>query len=69
MNTSSDFFGMFYIARLMNAFIHTDNKKKNNLYQLLYFIYSVLTILSLLIGNIPIFNVAIDIIALFIISF
>lgn len=34
----SDFFGMFYIARLMNAFIHADNKKKNNLYQLLYFI-------------------------------
>lgn len=64
-----DFFGMFYIARLMNAFIHADNKKKNNLYQLLYFIYPVLNIFSLLIGNIPIFNVAINIVALFIISF
>lgn len=65
----SDFFGMFYIARFMNAFIHSENKKKSNLYCLLYFVYPILTILSLFIANTPILNVSINIIALFIISF
>lgn len=65
----SDFFGMFYIARFMNAFIHSDNKRKSNLYCLLYLTYPTLTIFSLFLGNLPGLNVFINIISLFIISF
>ncbi len=65
----SDFFGIFYISRFMNAFMHYDNKRNNDLYKLLYMAYPVLTVFSLLIGNIPIINIMVNIIALLIISF
>lgn len=64
----SGFFGIFYIERFLGTFIHNENKRRNKLYVLLYLVYPLLTILSILIGNIPIVNFLVNLSSLYIMS-